>query len=485
MAVKKVRTAAGVAKYNLPIGSEIHTGDVPFKVTKLTIHHSNDDDTAAIVASAGPTKRHTTIHTAKTAGDHLGDIYDNNEKLIHTFHNIRGRMFRVTNDKIHAQMDSGAFVHVGTFDDHPNGYVVRHTAKWKKLRGKGSAKGTPVPSQRAALEHLVDPPPNGSVFKVTAQLRDVYVSKDNAHMRTRKEGETKTHDGQPIPPDWTQVEMSSSPDYMVQARGRNSMGKVATLYSIAHKEAKLQEKRERGRKIIKAMPKLDAGLKKANLATDDTAAAVYLMRHTGARVDSSKNGDGDKPDTVKGIRAFGASSIQAGHVKFSGTDQTHFDFIGKSGKRNTYTVHDKRFADAMRKRVAGKPRNARVFDTDASQTAAYIRQHLQVETDRPNHDLRTHMATTMAAKMVNDLGDDELPTTLKEHKQYVNWVGDTVADQINDTRAVALGSYIDPTVLERLQKNLPTSEQIKADEEARKRALKDAAGEEDDGEDGE
>ena len=98
-----------------------------------------------------------------------------------------------------------------------------------------------------------------------------------------------------------------------------------------------------------------------------------------------------------------------------------------------------RYQVMLRSRKRGR-RNARLLDT----TDRKLREYMSdvAEGVKPK-DLRTYLATSVAASMVNS---GKVPKDGKEYKKRRGEVAKTVSAMLGNTPTVALASYIAPSV---------------------------------------
>lgn len=237
-----------------------------------------------------------------------------------------------------------------------------------------------------------------------------------------------------IPPAWTDVRVADDPTTAtVIAHGRDGKGRATAIYSDAHSKRQAQAKFARIREFRRHVPALDAALAR-DAGSNDTAAAVLVMRHVGTRV-------GSTTDTKAKVHAYGTTTLEARHVTVTG-DTTRFDFVGKKGVHIQLVNDQPEVAAAMRSRLAGKQPGERIFETSEAKTIAYLRA--QTAPGFKNHDLRTHLANVVAKQAVQNRPD--APTSKAEFSRARNAVGDVVAAQLGNNRSEALKSYVDPQV---------------------------------------
>jgi DNA topoisomerase-1 len=237
-----------------------------------------------------------------------------------------------------------------------------------------------------------------------------------------------------IPPAYTDVYVSTDPNAKMVWRGVDSQGRMQRGYSAEHHENQAALKFERMKALTERIDTLDAALVR-DADTDDRAASLALIRHFGMR-------PGSRKDTQARKQAFGATTLQARHVRqYPDTGRTTLSFVGKSGVRVTVSTRDSDIYRLIESRLAGKSGTDSLFQTTDAQLLEYL-----AETIGPGFltkDFRTLKANVMALEMVSRM---RRPTTMTAYRKARNKVADAVAKQLGNTRATTLKSYINPTV---------------------------------------
>lgn len=234
-----------------------------------------------------------------------------------------------------------------------------------------------------------------------------------------------------LPPAWTDVFVTDEPGAKRLAIGRDAKGRQQAVYSAQHNAEQSAEKFARIRALNEKLPEIDAALAREAGHNPD-AAVMLLVRKMGLRPGSNK-------DTRAAKQAFGASTLERRHVNVTG-DLVQLDFTGKKGVHIQLELDDHELAQVLRRYMRGKNGNDRLFDTNEVKIRRWL------ENVAPGHhpkDFRTHLATATALALVRDM---PAPQSMRDFKRQRNHVGDEVAKRLGNTRTMALGSYIDPTV---------------------------------------
>lgn len=237
-----------------------------------------------------------------------------------------------------------------------------------------------------------------------------------------------------VPPAWTDVEVADDPDAPLQCRAHDTKGRPKALYTDAYHEQQAALKFARVRELHDILPGLDAALAD-DAATDDTAAAVLLIRRMGLR-------PGSMADTKADVQAYGATTLLAQHVvPATGTEPMYLDFIAKEGKHLRLPVHDPEVAAALTARAKGKKPGDRLFATSEPKALGYLKAHTGEKFKIK--DLRTYHANALALAAMVGL---EPPKTIGEYRKMRKAVAVTVSDALGNEPAMALKAYINPAV---------------------------------------
>jgi DNA topoisomerase-1 len=154
-------------------------------------------------------------------------------------------------------------------------------------------------------------------------------------------------------------------------------------------------------------------------------------------------------------KGVGATNMPMASVTVKG-DTVRMQFAGKGGVAQDVTVKDKLFASYVRGRQeeVGTGRGAdgevdaraRLFPHTADATLEYQKRigggRFKV------HDLRTHVGSSLAKRLAQDMVENGLrPTTAKEQKAAIKLIATAVSQKLGNTPTVALKSYIHPAAL--------------------------------------
>lgn len=303
-------------------------------------------------------------------------------------------------------------------------FKTRHSRKTGRFIPKDESEGTPNQKDKpvktaadGAIEHDPDFPVKEGFRRVETQAERKAVA--------------ETH-GVVIPPGWRNVQVSIDPNAPgLRARGTDAKGRVQPRYSEEHRAAASAKKFARIKQLDSDVGVLDTALER-DAATDPTAGAVLLMRRMGLRPGSTE-------DTRADRAAYGATTLEARHLKFGGRTVT-LDFDSKKGGHTRLTTSDPEVYRVLKAHAEGKGPNDRLFDTSDERTNDYIDEHIPGYT---NKDLRTYLATGLARVLVSKTPP---PATAEAARQARKAVATSVSEALGNTPEEAYKSYIAPEV---------------------------------------
>jgi DNA topoisomerase-1 len=251
-----------------------------------------------------------------------------------------------------------------------------------------------------------------------------------------------------IPPAYTDVWICPTVNGHIQATGRDARGRKQYRYHPRWRETRDETKFGRMVAFAEALPKIrarvDRDLELSGLPRDKVLATIVrLLESTGIRVGND--------EYARNNGSYGLTTLRDQHVQIKGTT-LRFSFRGKSGKRHTCDLTDRRLARIVRRCQAlpGEELFQYLDDDGAQQTigSGDVNDYLRDITgeDFTAKDFRTWTGTMLAVRTLREL---ERPASARAAKSNVVRVIDLVADQLNNTRAVCRKYYVHPAVFER------------------------------------
>ena len=241
-----------------------------------------------------------------------------------------------------------------------------------------------------------------------------------------------------IPPAWTDVKYSDDPDAPLQAIGKDAKGREQRVYSLRFAQANASAKFAR---IHELMDKFEDIVKQNNEARSaknaklkDSADCLLLIMKMGVR-------PGSDSDTGAKEKAYGATTLEGKHVVET-EGGVSLQFIGKKSVRLNLPVRDKELATMLLERSRNAGADGKLFPA-TSDKALLDHVHSLDGGGFKSKDFRTHVGTTTAYRLVNEM---EAPKNETEYKKRVMDVAKAVSKELGNTPIMALQAYISPTV---------------------------------------
>ena len=248
-----------------------------------------------------------------------------------------------------------------------------------------------------------------------------------------------------IPPAWTDVWISPTPDGHLQATGRDERGRKQYRYherwTACRDEVKYSSLVDFAQALPRLRERMDADLRRHGLPRERVLASiVWLLDNSMIRVGNAAY--------AKENNSFGLTTLRDRHVKVDGST-LRFAFRGKSGKEWKLRISDRRIARIV-KGVQDIPGQHlfQYLDEDGSRKPvksqdvnAYIREASGA--DFSSKHFRTWGGTVRAAYL---FAGTELPATRRETARVMNATIDRVAERLGNTRAVCRKCYVHPLV---------------------------------------
>jgi DNA topoisomerase I len=250
-----------------------------------------------------------------------------------------------------------------------------------------------------------------------------------------------------IPPAWSNVWICPRPNGHLQATGRDARGRKQSRYHPRWREVRDENKYERMKLFGEALPAIRTrvekdlalpGLPRAKII----ATIVQLLETTFIRVGNA--------EYAKENHSYGLTTMRNKHVDVEGAN-VRFKFQGKSGKRHTIDLNDRRLARIV-KRCLDLPGYElfQYIDEDESLRAvdsSDVNDYLRSITEQQftAKDFRTWAGTVLACLALREFEAFESETQAK--RNIVEAIKN-VAEKLGNTPAVCRKCYIHPAVLE-------------------------------------
>ncbi|TGE04581.1 DNA topoisomerase IB [Hymenobacter fodinae] len=250
-----------------------------------------------------------------------------------------------------------------------------------------------------------------------------------------------------IPPAWTDVWISPSPNSHLQVTGRDAKGRKQYLYHTAWDQARSLTKFSRlrafGEKLAELRERIHKDLGRPQLDKQKVIALVLtLMDQSFIRV-------GNK-EYAKKNKTYGLTTLRDKHVQVSGAD-VRFAFVGKKGVAHDLTIHDRKLARLVQKckEIPGQhlfqyylPDGHRA-ELESGDVNEYLQEVTGLKLSAK--DFRTWGGTVKMVECLESIIDEEpdfpKPKTLKRAIK-------DVAQNLGNTPTVCSKYYIHPQVVE-------------------------------------
>lgn len=173
------------------------------------------------------------------------------------------------------------------------------------------------------------------------------------------------------------------------------------------------------------------------------AAVISIIAQTGLRPGSQA---GFAQTGNRGVLTLGPDNI---HIT---GDKIGLSFVGKSYQQNDAEIIDSTLASYLQQRLASSKGQQFVFDVPRHVVDDYYKRILKMGAYKIK-DLRTHTAGQLAKEILHKdpLPPPPVPDDPKDIKKAVKiklkHVFDTVSKQLNNTPAMAKGSYVNPSII--------------------------------------
>lgn len=249
-----------------------------------------------------------------------------------------------------------------------------------------------------------------------------------------------------IPPAWSDVWICPSPHGHIQATGRDERGRKQYIYHPDWERVRNETKFNRMIPFAEALPELrarcDVDLGRRKLDREKVlATVVVLLDRTLIRVGNV--------EYAKQNRSFGLTTLRDRHVAFEGAACT-FAFQGKSGKKHTIELSDRRLARIVRRcRDIPGYELFQYYDDDGARCAvdsaavnAYLREITGA--DFTAKDFRTWGGTVNAALVLVDLG---APRSATDARKKLAEAARQVGERLGNTATVSRNYYIHPALI--------------------------------------
>jgi DNA topoisomerase-1 len=251
-----------------------------------------------------------------------------------------------------------------------------------------------------------------------------------------------------IPPAWTDVWICRRANGHLQATGRDARGRKQSRYHPRWREVRDENKYERMKLFGETLPvireRVEQDLALSGLPREKILATIVrLLETTFIRVGNAEYATEN--------HSYGLTTMRNKHVDVEGST-VRFKFQGKSGKRHSIDLNDRRLAKIV-KRCLDLPgyelfqyvddEDGSMHTVDSSDVNDYLRTI--AEQQFTAKDFRTWAGSVLASLALREFEAFESETQAK--KNIVQAIK-RVAEKLGNTPAVCRKCYVHPAVLE-------------------------------------
>lgn len=302
----------------------------------------------------------------------------------------------------------------------------------------------PVESSRlAGLRYVSDAKPGFTRKRRGKSFQ--YLDADGNTIRNK--GEIARIKSLAIPPAWTDVWICPRANGHLQATGRDARGRKQNRYHPRWREVRDENKYERMKFFGEALPVIRARVEKdlglPGLPREKILATIVrLLETTFIRIGNA--------EYAKENHSYGLTTMRNKHVDVEGA-KVRFKFQGKSGKRHTIDLNDRRLAGIVKRclDLPGYELFQYVDEDESLRTvdSSDVNDYLRSMTEQPftAKDFRTWAGTVLACLALREF---EVFESESQAKRNIVEAIKSVAEKLGNTPAVCRKCYIHPAVLE-------------------------------------
>ncbi|GLS19322.1 DNA topoisomerase [Labrys miyagiensis] len=249
-----------------------------------------------------------------------------------------------------------------------------------------------------------------------------------------------------IPPAWTDVWICPSPSGHIQATGRDARGRKQYRYHAQFRANREANKFEHMAVFARALPAIRMKVREQmalpGLPREKVlASVVHLLETTLIRIGND--------EYARQNKSFGLTTLKNRHARINGSE-VRFQFTGKSGKKWSLGVRDRRVARIIRscQELPGqqllqyRDGGGDIHAVSSSDVNDYLQEISGEEITAK--DFRTWAGTILAALALNELQrfDSEA-----QAKRNLKAAIETVAARLGNTPAICRKCYVHPGIL--------------------------------------
>jgi DNA topoisomerase-1 len=248
-----------------------------------------------------------------------------------------------------------------------------------------------------------------------------------------------------IPPAWERVWICAQANGHLQATGIDAKGRKQYKYHPIWRTVRDDAKFERLLSFAEVLPKIraqvDEDMRRSELCREKVLATIVrLLEVSLIRIGNE--------EYAKENKSFGLTTMRNRHVEIEGST-VRFQFRGKSGKKHSVEISDRRVARIIQKCQDLPGQQLFQYEDPAGEVAAIgsedVNDYLQRITSRPftAKDFRTWAGTVLAAIALGKMEEVDSQTLAKRN---ILTAIEAVARLLGNTVAICRKCYIHPAI---------------------------------------
>lgn len=317
------------------------------------------------------------------------------------------------------------------------------------MRSKSTPNSDPATSaQVAGLRYVSDRRPGirrHGIRRHSGRLGFTYIATTGRVIRHKSE--IARINKLAIPPAWTDVWICPDARGHIQATGRDAKGRKQYRYHPEWRACRDETKYDRMLAFAGALPAIrrrtNVDVARTGLSREKVlATVVQLLEKSLIRVGND--------EYARANRSYGLTTMRNTHVRIRGS-RVQFEFKGKSGKRHSIDIDDRRLARIVKacQDLPGQElfeyidEDGTRHDVGSGDVNAYLNEISGQ--DFTAKDFRTWAGTVLACTALREF--DAVDSQARAKRNMLRAV-EAVAGILGNTRAVCRKSYIHPAVVD-------------------------------------
>lgn len=252
-----------------------------------------------------------------------------------------------------------------------------------------------------------------------------------------------------IPPAYTNVKINKDKNAKILAYGFDNKNRKQGIYNPNYVKEQSDKKYDKILKLNNIFKKIKKSIyedmkNNSNIKKKEIAIIIYLIINCGFRIGNNKY--------AKENNSYGLTTLEFRHIKLV-NNKILIDFIGKKGVQNKSLCGNKLIYDYILKKKKKNKVKDRIFSYEKDNkkiniTSLDVNKYLKnISPEITAKDLRTWCANEFFIKFLND------KKVLKQ-KYPIKEAIKLVAERLHNTSAICKKNYIDPILIENMEKKI-------------------------------